>query len=109
MRPLLIVQSNSTLATPSDLTPTTTLNYLVKKGLVEYIDAMEEENSMIAMDPSELISESKEYTHCEISPATMFGISASFIPFANHNQATKNTMGANMAKQAIGITTSSPS
>ena len=70
---------------------------------------MEEENSMIAMDPSELISESKEYTHCEISPATMFGISASFTPFANHNQATKNTMAANMAKQAIGITTSSPS
>jgi len=38
----------------------------------------------------------------------MFGASASFIPFANHNQATKNTMETAMAKQAIGVTSSSP-
>lgn len=34
----------------------------------------------------------------------MFGSCTSFIPFSNHNQATKNTMASAMAKQAIGIT-----
>ena len=46
----------------------------------------------------------KEYTHCELSPSTMFGAVASLIPFANHNQATKNTMASAMSKQAIGVT-----
>ena len=44
----------------------------------------------------------KFYTHCELHPSTMFGFSAAFIPFANHNQATKNTLQSAMCKQAIG-------
>ena len=32
----------------------------------------------------------------------MFGVCASFIPFANHNQATKNTLQSAMCKQAVG-------
>ena len=43
------------------------------------------------------------YTHCEIHPSMMFGVCASFIPFANHNQSTKNTLQAAMSKQAIGV------
>ena len=38
----------------------------------------------------------------ELHAATMFGVCASFIPFANHNQATKNTLQSAMCKQAIG-------
>ncbi len=33
----------------------------------------------------------------------MFGVCASFIPFANHNQATKNTLQSAMSKQGMGI------
>jgi DNA-directed RNA polymerase II subunit RPB2 len=33
----------------------------------------------------------------------MFGICASPIPFANHNQATKNTLQSAMSKQAMGV------
>ena len=47
---------------------------------------------------------SKPYTHCEIHPSMMFGICASPIPYANHNQATKNTLQSAMSKQAMGIT-----
>ena len=32
----------------------------------------------------------------------MFGACAAFIPFSNHNQATKNTLQSAMCKQAVG-------
>ncbi len=47
--------------------------------------------------------EFKRYTHCEIHPSMLFGVCASFIPFANHNQATKNTLQSAMSKQAMGM------
>jgi DNA-directed RNA polymerase II subunit RPB2 len=43
------------------------------------------------------------YSHCEIHPSMMFGVCASIIPFANHNQATKNTLQSAMSKQAMGM------
>lgn len=63
------------------------------------------------MDPSYLqvqansggFREFKKYTHCEIHPSMLFGVCASFIPFSNHNQATKNTLQSAMSKQAMGL------
>jgi len=49
---------------------------------------------------------SKGYTHCEIHPSMLFGVCASFIPFSNHNQATKNTLQSAMSKQAMGLSSS---
>lgn len=31
------------------------------------------------------------YTHCEIHPAMILGVSASIIPFSDHNQSPRNT------------------
>jgi len=45
----------------------------------------------------------KEHTHVEISPAFILGVSASLIPFAEHNQSPRNTYEAGMAKQALGL------
>jgi DNA-directed RNA polymerase II subunit RPB2 len=33
----------------------------------------------------------------------LFGVCASFIPFSNHNQSTKNTLQSAMSKQAMGL------
>lgn len=77
---------------------------------VEYLDSREQETTIVAQFPSELDPSSEGYdprraariTHCELHPSLMFGIGASLIPFADHNQSPRNCYQAAMGKQAIG-------
>lgn len=77
-----------------------TFSDLVRRGIVEYLDAEEEENSRVALNPEDI---DKETTHLEIMPTTILGISAGIIPYAEHNQSPRNTYEAGMAKQALGL------
>ena len=58
---------------------------------------------MISLNSNDLKNTNRSYTHCELHPSLIFGVCASFIPYSNHNQATKNTLSSAMLKQAIGI------
>ncbi|MHA2218990.1 MAG: DNA-directed RNA polymerase subunit B [Candidatus Hodarchaeales archaeon] len=61
---------------------------LLREGVLEFLDAEEEENSFIAMTFDEI---GPNHTHVEISPSAILGICASIIPFAEHNQSPRNT------------------
>ena len=103
-RPLIIVKDGVPLLREEHLNKVANgklkWDDLINNGLIEYLDAEEEENSYISMSLSEI---NKDHTHLEIDPATMLGICAGIIPFSDHNSSPRNTMEAGMTKQALGL------
>ena len=73
---------------------------LIKQGIIEYLDAEEEENAYVAFTDEEL---TKDHTHLDISSLSMFGICGALVPFANFSQAIRVSMGAKNQKQALGF------
>jgi DNA-directed RNA polymerase subunit B len=103
-RPLFVTKNGKLLLTKKHLegiqNNRITFNDLIIEGVIEFIDAEEEENTFIALSPDVL---NNEHTHCEIDPMVILGVCASLVPYSEHNASPRNTMGAGMAKQSLGL------
>jgi DNA-directed RNA polymerase subunit B len=73
---------------------------IISKGLIEYLDAAEEENCLVALFEQEL---TPEHTHMEIEGITQFGAVTSLLPYVNHNSCAKLIKGSKGYKQALGL------
>jgi len=73
---------------------------LVNEGVIEYIDAAEEDNALVAPRDEAI---TPEYTHVEIHPIDLFGLITSLVPFANHDQSSRLNRGSKTLKQSLGI------
>jgi len=73
---------------------------LLKKGIIEYLDAAEEENTLVALYEEELTT---EHTHLEIDSIALFGVITGLVPYGNHDQSSRLNRGSKTQKQALGL------
>ncbi|MFH0711950.1 MAG: DNA-directed RNA polymerase subunit B'' [archaeon] len=74
---------------------------LFEKGILEYLDAAEEDDCYVCLDEKDL---TKEHTHLEIDAIDIFGVSVSLIPFADHDPPARMVKGGSRAyRQGLGI------
>jgi len=104
MRPLVVVEAGKPRLTQEHLMQLKkgekTWSGLISENVIEFLDAAEEENTLIALKEEDL---TPEHTHLEIDPISIFGVCAGLVPFLNHNMATRVSLGANMSKQGAGL------
>ena len=105
-KPYIIVEDGQSKLTPEVMEKLKAgeidFNFLVRRGIIEYLDAEEEENILAAMDPSEI---TKRTTHLEADPASFFGLTVNNSVFPEFNSMGRHPIAWNFMKQAQGLYT----
>ncbi|HTY43703.1 MAG TPA: DNA-directed RNA polymerase subunit B'', partial [Patescibacteria group bacterium] len=73
---------------------------LIKKGIIEYLDAAEEEDSLVALYEEEV---TPEHSHLEVDVISLLGAVTSLVPYGNHDQSSRLNRGSKTQKQALGL------
>jgi len=104
MRPLIIVEDGKSRLTEEhkNLLKEGNLKWddLIKNGIIEYLDAAEEENALVALIKKDL---TEEHTHLEIDKIDLLGVVTSLVPYANYDQSSRLNRGSKTQKQALGL------
>lgn len=103
-RPLIVVKDGLPLLTDKHIKQLEkneiTWADLVDQGIIEYLDAAEEENALVAFSENDL---TPEHTHLEVSPLAMLGYVATLVPFGQHLPAARMSIGGKNQKHSIGL------
>ena len=75
-------------------------NDLLSQGIIECIDAAEEENALVALSSEEL---TEKHTHLEVDTVDFLGLVTSLVPYGNHDQSSRLNRGSKTQKQALGL------
>jgi len=103
-RPLIVVKDGQPMLTEKHLKQLEKNEIswldLVNQGVIEYLDAAEEENALVSFFEKDLTPEN---THLEIASLAMFGLTTALVPYGNFNQSTRVNAGSKNQKQALGL------
>ncbi len=103
-RPLIVVKDGVPMLTEKHIKQVQkgeiTWKDLEEQGVIEYLDAAEEENALVAFSESELTI---DHTHLEVSPLAMMGLVTALVPFGNFTQSARLSIGGKNQKQSIGF------
>jgi len=73
---------------------------LIKQGIIEYIDASEEDNALVALNKEDVTIDS---SHLEIDRIAFLGPITSLVSFGNHDQSSRLIRGSKTQKQGLGL------
>ena len=79
----------------------TNKNLEQSSGIIEYIDTMEGESALIAMNLKALNGDEK--THLEIHPSLIFGVMGNQIVYPENNQLPRNLFSCGQSKQGVSL------
>ena len=103
-RPLIVVKEGKQLLTENHIKQLEkneiTWSDLIEQGVIEFIDAAEEENCLVAFSEEDLTI---DHTHLEITPLAMLGYCTSLVPYGNFTQPARLMIGSKNQKQSLGL------
>jgi DNA-directed RNA polymerase subunit B len=104
LRPLIIVENEESKLKPEIIEKLkkeeVSWNDLLNQGIIEYLDAGEEENILVALNEKDI---TPNHTHMEIAGVSSLGIITSLVPFCNHDHPPRLLKGSKTLKQALGL------
>jgi len=104
MRPVIIVEDGKPGLTDEhkNLLRNNSLKWddLINEGIIDYLDAAEEENALVALTEKDL---TEKHTHLEIDKVDFLGVVTSLVPYANYDQSSRLNRGSKTQKQALGL------
>ncbi len=103
-KPYIIVENRQPKLTPEIIEKLKSreinFNYLLRNGILEYLDAEEEENILVALYEKDITDKT---THLEVDISGIFGFTINTSPYPEHNSLARHAMLANFTKQAQGL------
>jgi len=103
-KPYIVVESGASKFTPELKERLSkneiNFNYLIRRGVIEFLDAEEEENAVVAVREEDI---KEDTTHLDPDPASMFGLTVNTIVFPEYNTVGKHSLAAGSVKQGQGL------